>query len=293
MLEQFEALHAADGGDKDSRAFDIMHPLAPWFAALLVRRIMELPAAERALPARQALAFAKILLEWPQLHSGELAVALVLASQAAVGDAAALDRWLDALPAKERPTYATIDKRQIGNMTRILKQPPLCGKEYDNPRRALLTALMMDPATIERQLASEYARNNAWDLQVYLLTVEAPRNGGLFTDEDMIAAIEMIPAKHPYRAEFLVKKATLIETHDATPEDILKTYDAAETAAAGDVKLIDVVRAYRVRYLAGKGQRPDEALAIAKTINLDHLSKRHQTYIQELLQRADAQPDKE
>jgi hypothetical protein len=292
MLEQFKSLQAVTDGTQGSRAYDMMRPMAPWFAALLVRRIVELPAAERAPLARQALVFARMLLEWPRLNSGELAVVLAVASQAAAGNGTALDRWLDDLPPNVRATYAKLDTGQIGYKLRTLSQPPLCGKEYDASRRALLAALLMDTATIKRQLASEEARKYAWDLQAYIMTFGNTQNG-VFTDDDVIAAIDMIPAKHPYRAEFLVKKATLIETGGATPEEILKAYDAAESAAAGDVKLIDVVRSYRVRYLAGNGQRLDEAVALAKTIDLDHLAKRHQTYIQELLQRAAAQPDKE
>ena len=293
MLQQFEALHAVAGGTQGMYVCEMMRPLAPWYAALLIRRIVELPAGERALPARQALAFARILLDWPHLNSGELAVALAVTSQAAAGDVTALDRWLDDLPPNVRANYATWNKGQIGYKMRTLKQPPLCGKEHDNSRRALLAALLMDTTTIERQLASEDARKYAWDLQTYLLTFGNTQNGGIFTDEDVIAAIDMVPAKHPYRAEFLAKKATLIEARNATPEEIVKAYDAAETAAGGDVRLIDVVRSYRVRYLAGNGQRPDEAVALAKAIYLDHLAKRQQTYIQQILQRDAARKNKE
>jgi hypothetical protein len=293
MLQQFEALHAASAGDQGSRAYEMMRPLAPWYAALLVRRIVELPAAERSLPARQALAYARMLLEWPRLSCGELAVALAVASQAAAGDGAALGRWLDELPPNVRANYATWDKGQIGYRMRNLKQPPLCGKEYDKSRRALLAAILIDTATMERQMAGEEARKYAWDTQVYLLTFGNTQNGGIFTDDDVIAAIDMVPANHPYRAEFLVKKATLIEKGGGTPEEILKVYDAAETAAGGDAKLVDVVRGYRVWYLGKGQQRYDEAVAIAKTINLDHLSKRQQVLVQQILGRADDRKNKE
>ena len=212
---------------------------------------------------------------------------------AAAGDGAALDRWLDDLPPNVRANYATWDKGQIGYKMRNLKQPPLCGKEYDKSRRALLASILIDSATMERQMAGEEARKYAWDTQVYLLTFGNTQNGGIFTDDDVIAAIDMVPAHHPYRAEFLVNQAALIIDRGATPEEILKVYDAAETAATGDVELIDVVRGYRVCYLGGKGQRLDEAVAIAKTINLDHLSKRQQGLVQQILGRAADRKNKE
>ena len=288
MLQQFEALHAADG-DQDSGAYSMMRPLAPWFAALLVRRIVELPAAERALPARQALAFARILLEWPRLSNGELEVALAVASQTAAGDATALDRWLAALPPIVRANYAKWEKGQIGSMMRTLKQPPLCGKEYDKSRRALLAALLMDCATIDRYLASEESLQYSRDLQDYLLMVGDRQNGGVFTDDDVIAAIDMIPAKHPHRAEFLVKKATLIEAHNATPEEILKVYDDAKAAAAGDAKLTDVVGCYRIKYHDNKGQHR-EVMVQGDNINLKNLNPKQQRIVREARTRAYANP---
>ena len=192
-----------------------------------------------------------------------------------------------------RANYTARAKGHIGYQLRALKQPPLCGKEYDTSRRALLAAILMDTATMERQMASEEAQKYAWDIQVYLLVFGNAQNGGLFTDDDLIAAIDMIPANHPNRAEFLVKKATLIEARDATPEEILTAYDIAEAAALGKAKPVDVVRSYRVRYLAGKGRRMDEAVAIAKTIDLDHLGQKQKSQIQALLQRTAARENKE
>ncbi|MCX6865729.1 MAG: hypothetical protein NTV46_05810 [Verrucomicrobia bacterium] len=292
-IQQMESMHTAAIGNQESRATSMLREMAPWYSALLLRRIVELPVDQRVQPARQALAAARILLDAKQYDNYDLAVALAVTSQAAAGDGTALDRWLDGLPPNMRANYAARAKGHIGYQLRALKQPPLCGKEYDTSRRALLAAILMDTTTMERQMASEEAQKYAWDIQVYLLVFGNAQNGGLFTDDDLIAAIDMIPANHPNRAEFLVKKATLIEARDATPEEILTAYDIAEAAASGKAKSVNVVRSYRVRYLAGKGRRMDEAVAIAKTIDLDHLGQKQKSQIQALLQRTAARENKE
>ena len=271
-VAQFESINPVPNGNQEYYASEMLQELGSWYAGLLVRHILGLPAEKRAEPARQALAIAKTLLEKGRSESKQLAVSLSIASQAAAGDGAALERWLAELPAPLRESY---DKISAGGGLRYvmasLKNPALAGKDQEVFRRALLSGMLTDSAISKRVI------RHATDISTIM-------DSGSFSRDDIFAVIDALPENYPRRAEFLCEKAGIIGWRGGKAEDALLAYDAAEAAAGGDAKVADFVKSYRVMFLDNKNRLAD-ALVIARTINLDNLAPRERKTVEGVLKK--------
>ncbi len=273
FLRHLKSLNVAAVGNQQSRATQVMRELAPWYSALLVRRMVGLPAEERAEPARQALEITRNLLEWEGVDRDSLIVSLAVTSQAAAGDGAALDRWVETLPPLLKTRYSSwwSGNRPYASIG-ILRQPAFSGKEFEKSRLALIAAMLGDSATLAREMRPDTAVSefiSHFPLQ----------------PADVIAVIDLIPENNPRRAEFLALKALHLGRMDGKEEETLAIFAAAETAAAGNDKQLDSVRAAHVMYLVRRPDRRDDALVIAKTINLDNLAPQERRSLEAHLKR--------
>jgi len=285
LARQVESICATVTGQETTRdhkdeAFQAMRDWLPWHSALLLRRMVELPPASRAQPAGQALRIAKSLMDLGHSNLYDLAGALANASQAAAGDGGAVEHWAETLSPGMKQ-YAL--ELSVGYCMKDLHEPPLMDEEFRKARRELLAAIFSDTATTARGLKGKYSP----DIPCFASTFRMrPQDGGLFDPSDIIAAIDMIPEKNPNRAEFLLAKAELMNSQGATPEEVVKIHELAQSVAGNDAKVADVVRVYRAHYLDGKKGRMMEAVELAKQVNPDHLTTDQKRRLQWVLDHA-------
>jgi len=96
----------------------------------------------------------------------------------------------------------------------------------------------------------------------------------------------MIPEKNPNRAEFLLAQAEVMIAQGATPEEVFKIHELAQSVAGNDAKVAAVVRVYRAHYLSCKKGRMMEAVELAQQVNQDHLTTGQKRRLQWVLDHA-------
>ncbi len=279
-VAQFESINPIPNGNQEYDAREMLEETGNWYSGLLVNRLLGLAADQRAGSAKQALAISRILLDKGRDQAVRTAVALSVVSTAAAGDGAALGQWLGELPAPLKETYdKTTASAGFSNSVATMVKSNLSGSEHDARRRALLSAMLNDPMIAARVIR-------------HMTDISSLMDSKVFTREEIFAVIDALPEKHPRRAEFLCEKAGIIGWRGGTLEETLTAYNVAEAAATGDAKALDFVKSYRVMYLDHQGKL-DDALVIAKAIQLDNLPERERKTVDEVLKKAAAKEKKE
>ena len=261
LLNQLKSIALVMVGNQRYEARNLMNKLGPWYACLLVRTIIDLPAGERAAPAATALEISAVLLEHGESGAKRSAVGLAIASQAAAGDGAALDRWLSALPEPLRKAYDdTRGERGLKGVIGELKKDPLTKPEYEKSRLALLTAIVSDPATIARDILVQS-------------DINALTDNGTFSREEFISVVDSIPEDNPIRVELLVEKGGINGWALDKTDEAIAAYEEA-IAAAGDSSYgLNYAKAYHAFFLGSKLHRDQEALEIVKTVDTTDLKE--------------------
>ncbi len=274
VLDQLQSIIGVPGTNQEYMAREMLREFGRWYPAFVTLHIASQPEERRRALAAKALEMSDYLLIPSESELRPVAVAIAIASQAAAGDGAGLDRWLDKLPDPQKENYVTARKNDgLRGVFGGLRQAPFTLKDHEVQRREVLTRMLCDPATLAREIT-------------HMTEISSLMDSGAFTRDDIVAVIDSLPADHPRRAEFLTEKAGVIGWRTNNKDDALKAYDEAEAAAGGDAKLLDFVRSYRAMYLDSRADRTKDAIELAKTIDMDHLQERERKTVENLLKKA-------
>jgi tetratricopeptide (TPR) repeat protein len=267
-------------GDLKDETFNMLFVVSPWFSEIMLARMAELPPEKRKVFGPQALEIFKHLYLHHEKRGKYTWKVFGLASQALVGDGAAASRMAETLPEWHKNNYRTLEQSLLDNeLTRLFKSASFKGETNRARRMALLEAVLTD-AEASRVLIPHITR------LPYLISNQA------LTKEELISAIDAIPETQPHRAEYLCGKAEIISWKNGTPEETLAAFDAAQAAAGTDAKMLDFIKAYRVMHIDRRMKKPEDALEIAKTIQLDQLPEKERKSIEAILKRGQGKKDK-
>lgn len=278
MIRQVELMQLSELGDGNNEYYirQAMDAFFDWHAALLLRRTAELEGDARTKAFAQVMKLCELLLSFKNSEMHRDVISLGPVVQALAGDGAGFDRWLAGLDEEKRKRYESIRKRtglQLAYAT--IHETSLGGEAFEKPRRVLLTALLGDPVTVAREI------QHPTDLSPLM-------DSKAFTQDDLFAVIEALPAEHPQKAKFLTEKAGMIGWRTDEKDKAVAAFDAADAAAVagGDAKSIAYARAYRAWYLFERQGKLAEAAAIAKELKQDDLQQKEWKWMEELMKKA-------
>lgn len=259
VCKQLDSIVGAPNGNQEYIAREMMEDVGKWYPLFLIREILKRPVDQRADLAAQALKISELLLLREDTDLHRVAIALAIASQAAGGDGARVDAWLETLNEPMKSRYAEFRaKNGFKSVISVVSADPFSRDDCKQVRKDLVAALLSDKATLKR----DFKVQNDYTLQ---------QVNGLISNDDMIAVIDSVSEGNPNKVQLLVEKGGITAWSKNQNEEAAKCYLAAEEAAGSDAKLLAYAKAHHLVFINGRLKDPKQARELAKTIQVSEL----------------------
>lgn len=230
----------------------------------LVRAMVESEADKKKELGTVSLKVSGALLGQEDNDFHRVGAALAMVAPALAGDGAAYDLWLEALDPVSRERYDRIRKSYgTARLMSSLTENGLKEEKYNDVRRRILVGFLSDPITYKREVPHPTYLSELMD-------------GGAFTRDDVLAAVDLLPEDQPQLARLIAEKAGIIGWRVRDEKTALEAYAKAEeiATAAGNERDLAYVCAYKAGYLNEHTKRKDEAVTIAEAIDPELLDER-------------------